>query len=166
MLTAAHCRGFSKDEWIPIENLKVVYGLDDLAKLNVSFIPKTIRSITKMNVHPNYKYRAYSDVMLIEVDEKVTFTDAIYPVCLPSEKRLDKNHLFQQFVTTVGFGPENPGNDTQMKQISQKIRSFGFCKSKFRWKKLTDDEDTKIRGQMKKTLPAGFRDGLICSQNL
>ena len=163
VLTAAHCIFKSERELIPKENLKVIYGLDDLANLHPDFffIPKIIRKVKEVKVHPDYEHpKAYSDLMLIEVDEVVPFSPTIYPVCLPSDKTPTKDHLDKQFVTTVGYGPEDEGYTT-MTQISQKIRSFGFCKKKLKGKGANKEQ----KKQLKKTLPRGFMDTLLCSQN-
>ena len=126
-------------------------------------VPKAIRKIKKIEVHPKYVWKkAYWDIMLIEVEEEVSFNDYIFPVCIPDEEILDKDHLDKQGLTIVGFGPENK-NSTTMNQISQRVRSNDFCDMKY------NPERANIRKRNKrlllKELPDGFKDTLICAQN-
>ena len=139
------------------------YGLDDLTKLDIPFIPKQIRNIKNTKVHPRYQWKeAYYDAMIIEVDKEVSFTSTIYPVCIPNKRKLNKNHLSEKSVTIVGFGPENDDSRT-MKQINQKVRSYEFCDT--RYKNKVRNADVKTRQTLLKELPDGFKETLICAQN-
>ena len=104
ILTAGHC--FSQGS-PPKENLKIVYGINDLADLDISFKPKEIRTIKKVTLHENFvSPRAYSDIALVEVNKRVTFSQEIFPVCLPNKEYSNKSDLnnFQAVVVCEGGG--------------------------------------------------------------
>ena len=161
LLTAAHCFAESSDNYIPKEQLKVVFGLHDLNMLNLPFVTKTIRNITEVKVHPDYKWQeAYADIVIVEVDEKVSFSEVIYPVCLPDKQNANKNHLKEKSVTMVGFGPEDE-TSKNLRKISQTIRSWFYCNRRYKPK----NADIKFRPLLSKELPKGFDETLICAQN-
>ena len=86
VLSAGHCFAENSDNFIPKEKLRIVFGIDDLNTLDLPFIPKTIRNIKTVTAHPDYLWpKAYSDVVIAEVDEEVKFSATIYPLCLPDE---------------------------------------------------------------------------------
>ena len=141
--------------------MKIVLGLDNLANLNVSFVPKVIRNIKEVKVHPKYQWkRAYSDVVILKMDKKVTFSETIYPVCLPDTENSNKNHLFKQSATIVGFGPKD-NKSKKMRQINQRIRSHNYCNRRYK----PENADIKLRSLIRKVLPDGLDDTLICAQN-
>ena len=161
LLTAGHCFANNSDNYIPKERLRVVFGIHDLNMLDLSFVNKTIRNIKRVIVHPDYSWQeAYSDLVILEVDKKVTFSETIFPVCLPDYENSDKNHLVRESVTVVGFGPKNEESKT-MRQISQKIRSFDFCNERYN----PENADIQLRPLIRKELPSGFDDTLTCAQN-
>ena len=161
VLSAAHCFAETSENYIQKENLQIVLGLSDLNMLNLSFVPKTIRKIQAVKVHPSYSWQeAYSDLVILVLNETVTFSSTIYPVCLPDKEVQDKNSLVKQSVTIVGFGPKDENSKT-MRQISQKIRSFRYCDRRYK----PENADIKYRPLLKKVLPKGFDDTLICGQN-
>ena len=91
LLTAGHCFAKNSDNYIPKEQLRVVFGIHDLNMLDLSFVNKTIRNIKRVIVHPDYSWQeAYSDLVILEVDKKVTFSETIFPVCLPDYENNDK----------------------------------------------------------------------------
>ena len=158
ILTAGHCFAQNSDNYIPKDKLRIAYGTDDLGN---PFIPKTIRKIKDVKVHPSYKWQeAYSDIVIVVVDKKITFSEVIYPVCLPDKENPNKNHLMRSSVTIVGFGPKDEKSKS-LRQISQTVRSFNYCNGRYK----PENNDIKSRPLLMKTLPNGFDETLICATN-
>ena len=79
---------------------------------------------------------------------------------IPGKENSDKNHLKKDFVTVVGFGPGDDDSKS-MRQISQKVRSYDFCKRKYK----PENVSRKLRTLLLKIFPNGFDSTLICAQN-
>ena len=161
ILTAGHCFAENSDNYIPKDKLRIVFGMHDLTDLDRSFIPKTIRKIKEVKVHPDYKWpKAYFDIVILKLYKRVVFSENIYPVCLPNVENADRNHLKRDSVTVVGFGPVDENSKT-MRQISQRIRSYNYCDTRYK----AENADIRLRSLLLRTLPDGFNDALICAQN-
>lgn len=65
----------------------------------------------------------------------------------------DEDYYKREKATVVGFGPSDDSSTT-MQQISQRIRPFKYCERKINSNK-----------KLKKYLPDGFNNTLLCTQN-
>ena len=163
ILTAGHSFARNSTDFIPKEKLKIVFGINDLRQLDISFIPKIIRNIKEVRFHTSFVWpKAYSDIAILEVYKKVDFNDRIHPVCLPDNQNDDRNHLNGIKVIIVGFGPKNK-NSTTMQQISQKIMPYKYCNEKYKRRKT--QRRTRLRRLLVKKLNDGFDETLICAKN-
>ena len=150
ILTAGHC--FAPD--VQREKLKIVFGVHNLTMLELGnwF---TIRKIKEVRTHRRYQWpKAYSDISIVEIDEEVTFSLEIFPVCLPDVENKDENHLRRQEANVVGFGPKDE-NSESMQVISQRIRGYKYC----------DKSIKDLPLSQRKGLPDGLDTTLICAQN-
>ena len=62
--------------------------------------------------------------------------------------------------TIVGFGPKNDGSK-KMSQLSQKVRSHGWCDVRYN----ASNADLDYRPLLKKELPDSFDNSLMCAMN-
>ena len=61
ILSAGHCFAENSDNYVPKEELKIVFGVHDLAMLDIPNIQWTIRNIKSVRFHRNYQSpKAYS----------------------------------------------------------------------------------------------------------
>ena len=62
--------------------------------------------------------------------------------------------------TIVGFGPKNVGSK-KMSQLSQKVRSHGWCDVRYN----ASNADLDYRPLLMKELPDSFDNSLMCAMN-
>ena len=62
--------------------------------------------------------------------------------------------------TIVGFGPKNDGSK-KMSQLSQKVRSHGWCDVRYN----ASNADLDYRPLLMKELPDSFDNSLMCAMN-
>ena len=103
IITAGHC---FNDK--PKEAFEVVLGSDYLSQLpfNIQTYQKRM-NIAKLHIHPNYiKEGKYHDFAIIELNEEVTYSKGIFPICLPQTETTPEHilSLSGDFVDLVGFG--------------------------------------------------------------
>ncbi|XP_045478559.1 serine protease Hayan-like isoform X2 [Harmonia axyridis] len=79
VLTAAHCI-VNADQNPPVKARMGIIKLDD----NSSSTPKPQDyDIVNITIHPNYKkWEKLNDLALVELNERVTYTDYVHPACL------------------------------------------------------------------------------------
>ena len=165
VLTAGHCSDGRSESYKPIENLTLVFGIDNLNHLNIPQLIKAkgieIRKIKKAIHYPKYNHpAAYNDILLFEIDGEVPLHQTIYPICLPNTPNSDPNHLNRESGTIVGFGPKDDGSKT-MNQLAQKVRSQTWCILKYR----PSNADIDYRDLLLKEFPDSFGNSLLCAQN-
>ena len=98
IITAAHCF-----KHLPKQAFEVVLGSDNLSQSpnNWQTYQKKF-NIHKLHQHPNY-YKYHFDVAIIELEDEVTYSEGIFPICLPEKPTLT-NTRERVFVTLAGFG--------------------------------------------------------------
>ena len=98
IITAAHC---FKDK--PKQALKVILGSDNLSK-SPNNHQEYVKEFTihKLHQHPSY-YDIHFDVAIIELEDEVTYSRGIFPICLP-ERSTPTNNRVKFSVTLAGFG--------------------------------------------------------------
>ena len=98
IITAAHC---FRD--LPKEAFEVVLGSDNLSQSPTNWQTYQKKfNIHKLHQHPSY-YKYHFDVAIIELEDEVTFSRGIFPICLPEKPTLT-NTRERVFVTLAGFG--------------------------------------------------------------
>ena len=107
VITAAHCMKINGRE-VKSNELTIIFGASDLKD------PKNaesgIQTLAMINyeIHPQYAGTAYFDVSIIRLNQKILFSESVWPICLPSKYSSDRNLLEKQQGIAVGFGPINP----------------------------------------------------------
>ena len=104
ILTAAHC---FDDK--PKEAFEVKLGVDNLSQSPINFQPyKKTMDIHELYINPGYFHGYYNDIAIIELENEVTFSRGIYPLCLP---KAGTPAWLQsgQLVTVAGFGSTGQG---------------------------------------------------------
>ena len=103
----------------------------------------------------------YSDIALVEIDNKVTFSDTIHPVCLPDVKNSDRNHYLRDSVTIVGFGSKTGDDKVLLRQISQRVQHYNLCDSRYN----VSYAGKKYEKVLSKEFPIGFDETLMCANS-
>ena len=97
IITAAHC---FRD--LPKEAFEVVLGSDNLSQSPTNWQTYQKKfNIQKLHQHPSY-YKYHFDVAIIELEDEVTFSRGIFPICLPEKPTLT-NTRERVFVTLAGW---------------------------------------------------------------
>ena len=98
IITAAHC---FKDK--PKQALKVILGSDNLSQ-SPNNHQEYVKEFTihKLHQHPSY-YDIHFDVAIIELEDEVTYSRGIFPICLPENSTLTNNRA-KFLVSLAGFG--------------------------------------------------------------
>ncbi|XP_076309331.1 uncharacterized protein LOC143224851 isoform X1 [Tachypleus tridentatus] len=94
VLTAAHCtEGFTAN------TIKVRLGEYDFSKTDDN--SPTDVAVAEIKSHPNFdKVRYYNDIALLRLENPVTYSDFIRPICLPDPR----NDLRSKVATVIGWG--------------------------------------------------------------
>lgn len=155
ILTAAHCviNPQSMDYKIRLGDVNLSSLEDD------RFVVE--RTVNQMIMHPKYdNFSAYYDVAIIEMDQEVTFTIGVKPVCLPRKPTANVHNRDKTFVTLTGWGrlfrQENKFSST-LKQTQVGI-----------FHKLWCDKTHKISGgflgfKSKTAVPNLFTSPVLCA---
>ena len=99
IISAAHCF-----KHLPKEAFEVILGTDNLSQSPNNFqIYQKKFNIHKLYKHPSYEGKYHNDVAIIELENDVTFSDGIFPICLP-ERETPTNERAKFSVTLAGFG--------------------------------------------------------------
>ena len=99
IITAAHC---FLDK--PKEAFEVILGSDNLSQSPFNHQKYEKRfNIFKLHQHPNYDGKQHFDFAIIELEEEVTYSRGIFPICLP-EKETPTNNRQGLSVSLAGFG--------------------------------------------------------------
>ena len=102
IITAAHCMKINGRK-VENDDLIFIFGTSDLKSRNPERGVQTLKMID-YEIHPEYAGSAYYDVSIITVEE-ISFSDRVFPICLPSEYSSDKNDLEKQQGIALGYGP-------------------------------------------------------------
>ncbi|XP_071488620.1 uncharacterized protein [Diadema antillarum] len=115
VVTAAHCfslSGLSKDDF------EIRLGEHDTQ--TIDGYERTFRA-EQIIKHPNYNEQTYdSDIALIKLQQPVTYTDHIIPLCLPSELRAEE--LLQSGLRGFVTGWGHTAEDRQGEDYSRFLR--------------------------------------------
>nr|XP_039272367.1 uncharacterized protein LOC120346648 [Styela clava] len=121
VVTAGHCvRDFSKDD------ISLTMGFTSIGdnKKNVQR-----RKIAEIIIHPQFIMPA-NDIALIKLNEPVTYTEHVRPICLPGgEQTSTDKHCF-----AAGWGKTNPVSDftsSILNEVSLRTLDMKICKSAY-----------------------------------
>ena len=106
VITAAHCMKI-KGRKVKNDDLTFILGTSDLKDSSNSERGVQTLKMVGYEIHPQYAGSAYYDVSIITV-KTISFTDRVFPICLPSEYSSDRNDLEKQQGIALGYGPTNP----------------------------------------------------------
>ena len=123
ILTAAHC--FND---LPIQAFEVVLGTDDLSQGGHNWQKYQKKfNISKLHTHPQYEEGYYFDTAIIELEEEVTFSKGIYPICLPKEPAQPGTRTGNQ-VTLLGYGSTgNFGRNEKLRFATLQVFDLRQC---------------------------------------
>jgi plasminogen len=111
ILTAAHC--ISEPE----PSLFVVVGAHEY---DGPFDNHSIYSISKAYIHPNYdENEIRNDISILKLNRPISFSNKVYPVCLPSSSNM--SIIYEKKVVVIGWGlVTEPENETISPSVLQK----------------------------------------------
>ena len=122
ILTAAHCFRHNSES-----NFQVVLGTASLANepWNYEQYEKRL-DIFKLHQHPQYEKDYYHDIAIIELEEELTFSEGIFPICLPSEASTPDRT--GDSVSIVGYGSAgNDGSNNQLRFADLQVFGISHC---------------------------------------
>ena len=106
VITAAHCMKINGRK-VKNNDLTFILGASDLKdSRNPERGVQTLKMID-YEIHPEYAGSAYYDISIIRV-KTISFSERVYPICLPSMYSSDRNNLEKQQGIALGYGPTNP----------------------------------------------------------
>ncbi|KAH8268250.1 hypothetical protein KR026_002415, partial [Drosophila bipectinata] len=107
-LTPAHCVENNRSE---IKD--IIFGDWNLSNKSAGITAEATQNIPvkKITLHPDFRLGGFfeNDMAIIELEEKVVYTDFVQPICLPSVE----NHKPSENLTVVGFGYKGPSRFLQ-----------------------------------------------------
>ena len=164
VITAGHCFVDKEGDYPAnpsIDEVIAGFGVDDINKIDLTFLPIQKKKIKKVHFHKQYRYpHAYNDIAIVELNDPVKITETVYPICIPDSPNSNPDSMEGDFVTLVGYGPDTDSNKTLINKLNQRIFPQRRCAAIF------DAERTstfQLSLKIKTTLPDAFRDGLICA---
>ncbi|NXX89911.1 FA10 factor, partial [Centropus bengalensis] len=95
ILSAAHCVNQFKD-------LRVIVGMVNEEKEEPS---RAMHRVEKIIVHERFDNKTYdSDIAILKLEEPITFSEDVFPACLPEEDFTNNVLMNQTFGIISGFG--------------------------------------------------------------
>lgn len=131
IISAAHCFSGYKINYVDV-------GLGKHDTSTISEDGSTWRKTTQYVVHPNYDDALImNDIAIVILDEAVTFTEAIRPICLPPADGLS---LDDKAVTASGWGATSYGGYEAdiLQEVALTVQSNSDCEDDWQ-KKFNDD---------------------------
>ncbi|BFF90558.1 brain-specific serine protease 4-like [Drosophila madeirensis] len=125
VLTAAHCFRFPGRD-LPASRTAISLGRSSLDILTDG----EFRGVSELLIHENYQFKQYTeaDLALARLDEPVTFSDYIVPICLWSTRnRMDLPQGVRSYVAGWGADGEGNGNTDVAKVTDLSIISDSNC---------------------------------------
>jgi len=163
VITAGHCFVDKQGDYPPnppLNKVMAAFGVDDFKNIDLTYLPIQRKKIKKVHYHKDYKYpSAYSDIAVVELEEPVTLSQTIYPICVADLPNSDSDSMKGAFATLVGYGPEND-QSTRVNLLNQRILPQRRCAAIYDPKKTSKFE---VSLKINNTLPDMFKDGLICA---
>ncbi|NXJ98153.1 FA10 factor, partial [Corythaixoides concolor] len=121
ILTGATCVNQPKD-------LRVLVGMVDKEKEEPS---RVMHTVEKIIAHPQFDIKTYdSDIALLKLKEPITFSEDVFPACLPEEDFANDVLMNQTFGIVSGFGAmfERARLVKRMKVLQIPYVDRGTCK--------------------------------------
>lgn len=119
VLTASHC--FKRDE-IRIDEVEVRLGKYDQTVVEPQ---QMVTKIADVHFHPNFNVHTFdNDIALVQLTDRVTFTDFILPVCLGDSASIERDFFSSgdvQLGTVTGWGQLTESVNT-LPRFLQEIR--------------------------------------------
>ena len=154
ILTAAHCtRRIQKSD------IKVITGS---GHLGYSSSHQAERSVINIIQHPKYvDDLSYHDIALLELDQELTFSDYIFPICLPSQPNHNSDHRMHQAATLTGWGRSEVGGQLspELRQAQLTIFSSSHCNAS-RWE---TNRYTGLNESSSSLIPHLFQSSVMCA---
>lgn len=95
IITAAHCLARRVDK---VKHTRIILGLNNLS--NISSSSPHLLPVSKIIIHEDYDdedHRAYNDIALIRLENPISFTKDIQPICLPSSDVMNFTNLMVSY---------------------------------------------------------------------
>jgi len=116
IVTAAHCFGSGSDYQTKYAQMVVKLGVFDTGMtLSANEQQQIVRGVSKVTIHPEWQdgvaghSQMHGDIAVIELNQPVTYTDAVKPICLPDASENFQNP--RKFLIS-GWGLTSSGGST------------------------------------------------------
>ena len=80
--------------------------------------------ILKSFIHPNYKQStSYYDVAVLQIKDRIEFSNAIGPICLPKKSSEYINQYDNYYVELIGWGSKHKltANSPKLRKVNLKV---------------------------------------------
>jgi len=129
VLTAAHCTDKA-------EQIQLLIGGHNLRAMPGEEPNRILVNVTKENIFTHPKYNMDDilyDIAIIRLPEKLTFSDTITPICLPTRKYVAKTFA-KEVVTVAGWGlTEDKGKlSSTLQKVDVEVLENSLCREIFR----------------------------------
>ncbi|KAJ0173273.1 hypothetical protein K1T71_011449 [Dendrolimus kikuchii] len=156
VITAAHCVTRKASRRVVNLNTLTVY----LGKHNLrtSIEGVQIRFVNNIVIAPQYNSSTFAkDLAILELQEPVTYSDWVQPVCLWPESKVDLRHVIAQKGSVVGWGFDDSGMASEeLNLVEMPVVSAETC--------IRSYADFFVRFTSSYTYCAGYRDGTsVCN---
>ena len=154
ILTAAHCTSR-----IQKSDIKVITGSGNLGYRSNY---QAERSVINIIQHPKFvDDQSYYDIALLELDQELTFSEHIFPICLPSQPNYNPDHRMHQASTLTGWGRSEVGGQVspELRQAQLTIFSSSHCNAS-RWE---TNRYTGLNESSSSLIPHLFQSSVMCA---
>ena len=150
LVAAAHC--FHLHSWQTEEYLPSNIRVGGTRRDNKYVVE---RKIQEFRLHPKYTYpEYYFDVAVIILDEDLSFSKLISPICLPQNVSSHPGEN-NSFLTVQGWGKDDEGKSGQSaSEVSLGIRSVSECTHRF-------NDSGPYKEIVNRTMPKLFKENIL-----
>ena len=145
MISAAHCfidqKSHGKEKFTNFDSFLIAVGVQDMVNINPISNRKDIKTIERVDFHPDYLYldgiKGYNDVAIVTVDSDVTFHELkVWPICVPSHANNPEVRWTDESGQILGYSSDDE-DDNHLSGAKMKIYSNRQCNAIF-------DEELKV----------------------
>lgn len=154
VISAAHCFG-KGDDW-KSSNFKLFFADFDQKKgPNKGEFDQERRYIKNLTIHPNYDSTWFkNDIVILELDQPINFTDRIQPICMPSvEVTGGEDTIVMGW--GYNYGTVAPADENKLQYAHVPVIPRDICRQRD-WYSVAVTENM---------ICAGFEEGMIDSCN-
>ncbi|KXJ81042.1 hypothetical protein RP20_CCG021957 [Aedes albopictus] len=132
VLTAAHCVWLKKKISVRLGENQISQKTDCIhhgRRRRHAYTPLDIK-VQKCTIHPKYHLRQKrNDIAVVRLEEEVSFSDSIRPICIPGRGKEELSPIPSQFLVVGGGLTENNKASDLLKYAEVSAMSLEKCKN-------------------------------------